>query len=392
MAGIVPQSHEINLTSTNPSSSINQHLFLAILNQSISSFLERFHAGYFRISLALGGQTLLWKSLLEPTRTSSNPFLSHVLDKLHHPIFLMVLWSFSLFILIIFSLLYMLKCLFYFDKVKAEFLHHIGVNYLFAPWISWLLLLQSTPFVPPRTTAYMILWWVFAVPVVVLDIKIYGQWFTQGKRFQLTVVANPTSQLSVIGNLVSAQAAMQTGWKESAVCLFSLGMVHYLVLFVTLYQRLSGSDVLPSLLTPVFFLFFAAPSVASLAWDSIVGNFDTASKMLFFLSLFLFASLVCRPALFKKAMRNFSVVWWSYSFPVTVLAIASTEYAQEVKGGVADAMVLILSLMSFLVMLVLSVLTLLKANTLLLPATADNDTVLTANVVAYQNSSLPTTG
>lgn len=101
---------------------------------------------------------------------------------------------------------------------------------------------------------------------------------------------------------------------------------------------------------------------------------------------------VCRPALFKKAMRNFSVVWWSYSFPVTVLAIASTEYAQEVKGGVADAMVLILSLMSFLVMLVLSVLTLLKANTLLLPATADNDTGLTANVVAYQNNSLPTTG
>ncbi|KAL9273110.1 S-type anion channel SLAH1-like protein [Drosera capensis] len=291
MAGIVPQSQEINLTSTNPSSSGNHHLFLAILNRSISSFLERFHAGYFRISLALGGQTLLWKSLLEPTRTSSNPFLSHVLDKLHHPIFLMVLWSFSLFILIIFSLLYMLKCLFYFDKVKAEFLHHIGVNYLFAPWISWLLLLQSTPFVPPRTTTYLILWWVFAVPVVVLDIKIYGQWFTHGKRFQLTAVANPTSQLSVIGNLVCAQAAMQTGWKESAVCLFSLGMVHYLVLFVTLYQRLSGSDVLPSLLTPVFFLFFAAPSVASLAWDSIVGNFDIASKMLFFLSLFLFASL-----------------------------------------------------------------------------------------------------
>lgn len=96
----------------------------------------------------------------------------------------------------------------------------------------------------------------------------------------------------MIGNLVGAQGAANMGWNERAVCLFSLGMVHYLVLFVTLYQRLSGGDRLPVLLRPVFFLFFAAPSVASLAWESIVGTFDTASKMLFFLSLFLFTSLV----------------------------------------------------------------------------------------------------
>lgn len=95
----------------------------------------------------------------------------------------------------------------------------------------------------------------------------------------------------MIGNLVGAQGAANMGWNERAVCLFSLGMVHYLVLFVTLYQR-SGGDRLPVLLRPVFFLFFAAPSVASLAWESIVGTFDTASKMLFFLSLFLFTSLV----------------------------------------------------------------------------------------------------
>lgn len=127
--------------------------------------------------------------------------------------------------------------------------------------------------------------------IVALDVKIYGQWLTKGKRF-LSTVANPTSQLSVIGNLVGARAASLMGWKESAVFMFSLGMAHYLVLFVTLYQRLSGGDQLPAMLRPVFFLFIAAPSTASLAWDSISGSFDAGSKMLFFLSLFLFASLV----------------------------------------------------------------------------------------------------
>ncbi|PNX71281.1 S-type anion channel SLAH1-like protein, partial [Trifolium pratense] len=133
---------------------------------------------------------------------------------------------------------------------------------MFAPWISWLLLLESSPIVPPATLHYKILWLVFVIPVVILDVKIYGQWFTKGKMF-LSMVANPTSQMSVIGNLVAAQVA----------------------------SRFPGNNKIPAMLRPVFFLFFAAPSMASLAWHSICGYYDTASKMLFFLSLFLFLSL-----------------------------------------------------------------------------------------------------
>ncbi|KAG1334941.1 putative Receptor-like serine/threonine-protein kinase [Cocos nucifera] len=202
-----------------------------------------------------------------------------------------MLWSLALFTLVALCLLYAARCLFRFRSVRAEFAHHVGVNYLFAPWISWLLLLQSTPFLRPHTRSYLLLCWLFSLPILALDIKIYGQWFTKGKKF-LSMVANPTSQITVIGNLVGARAAAQMGWRESAVCMFSLGIAHYLVLFVTLYQRFLGSDSLPAMLRPVFFLFFAAPSMASLAWDSISSSFDTSCKMLFFLSLFLFASVI----------------------------------------------------------------------------------------------------
>ncbi|KAM4129860.1 hypothetical protein ACJW30_01G055700 [Castanea mollissima] len=240
------------------------------------------------------------------------------------------------------------------------------------PWISWLLLLQSAPFIAPKTFPYLVLWWVFVIPVLVLDVKIYGQWFTKGKRF-LSTVANPTSQLSVIGNLVGAQAAAYMGWQETSIFLFSLGIVHYLVLFVTLYQRFSGGIQLPGLLSPVFFLYFAAPSVASLAWESIAGAFDIVSKMLFFLSLFLFTSLVFRPNLFKRSMRRFNVAWWAYSFPLTVLALASTEHAQEVKGSIAHILMLLLLAISVLVSLGLIVFTLFNTK-MLLP---DNDPILT---------------
>ncbi|KAJ3700888.1 hypothetical protein LUZ61_004593 [Rhynchospora tenuis] len=325
------------------------------------SLLTKFHAGYFRISFALCGQALLWKTLSVPSTNGHvfQPFV-HVVPSTAF----ILLWSLALLSLITLCLLYVARCVTRFESVCAEFQHHVGMNYLFAPWISGLLLLQSAPFLGPRDVGYPFLWWVLSLPIIALDIKIYGQWFTQGKKF-LSMVANPTSHISVIGNLVSARAAAEMGGRESALCLFAVGMVHYAVLLVTLYQRFLGNDSLPAMMRPVFFLFFAAPSMASLAWCSIVSSFDTSCKMLFFLSLFLFASLVSRPTLFRRSMRRFSVAWWAYSFPLTVLALAATEYAQEVKGEIATLLMLILSVLSVIVTLILMLLTAIRTNDLL---------------------------
>lgn len=191
---------EIELVMDTPSiSPAESHRSVVIIaaKRSVPSILTRFHAGYFRISLSLGGQALLWRTfIMEPTDHDTNA-IRRLLHNLPHTVFL-ILWSFALFAQTVLSVIYALRCFFYFHMVKAEFLHHVGVNYLFAPWISWLLLLQSAPFLAPKTPSYLVLWWVFALPVVALDVKIYGQWFTKGKKF-LCAVANPTSQISVIG-------------------------------------------------------------------------------------------------------------------------------------------------------------------------------------------------
>ncbi|CDY12933.1 BnaA09g13410D [Brassica napus] len=170
-------------------------------------------------------------------------------------------------------------------------------------------------------------------------------------------MANPASQVSVIANLVAARGAAEMGWRECALCLFSLGMVHYLVIFVTLYQRLPGGNNFPTTLRPVFFLFFAAPATGSLAWNHISGTFDTVAKMLFFLSLFIFVSLVCRPTLLKKSIKRFNVAWWAYSFPITFLALDSVQYAEEVKHHVASALMFIFCSISVLIFLGVMLLT-----------------------------------
>ncbi|XP_008782205.1 S-type anion channel SLAH4-like [Phoenix dactylifera] len=352
---------QIITTSTSTTTSLTNLDVATEKTLSKLSILTRFHAGYFRISLSLCGQALLWKTLSEPTTDAHA--LRPIIRMVPAAAFVM-LWSLALFTLVALCLLYAVRCLFRFRSVRAEFAHHVGMNYLFAPWISWLLLLQSTPFLRPNTKSYLLLCWLFSLPILVLDVKIYGQWFTKGKKF-LSMVANPTSQITVIANFVGARAAAQMGWRETAVCMFSVGIAHYLVLFVTLYQRFLGSDSLPAMIRPVFFLFFAAPSMACLAWDSISSSFDTSCKMLFFLSLFLFASLVSRPALFRRSMRQFSVAWWAYSFPLTVLALAATKYSQEVKAEMANLLMLLLSVLSVLVTLILMVFTALKPNDLL---------------------------
>ncbi|KAL1805468.1 hypothetical protein ACET3Z_028536 [Daucus carota] len=324
-------------------------------NVKASFVFSKLHAGYFRISLSLGSQALLWKALNEHNHSS------HYYNLLSTTFLL--LWYVSFLVLIVLSILYLMKCILYFRTVKDEFLHFVGVNYMFTPWTSWLLLLQSSRVLAPHHFMYKGLWLFFVVPLLVLDVKLYGQWFTTEKRF-LSLVANPTSQMSVIGNMAAAWAAAKMEWRESAICMFTLAITHYLVIFVTLYQRLSGGNQLPARLRPVYFLFVAAPSMASLAWSSILGSFDTPCKMLFFLSLFLFISLACRPALFKKAMKKFDLVWWAYSFPSTILAMASVEYAQEAKSAVASGLMLVLTIISVAIFLSLMLSTALNINIL----------------------------
>lgn len=64
-------------------------------------------------------------------------------------------------------------------------------------------------------------------------------------------------------------------------------------------------------------------------------------------------------------MRRFSVAWWAYSFPLTILALAATEYAQEVKAEMANLLMLVLSVLSVVVTLILMVFTALKPHDLL---------------------------
>ncbi|KAH0643177.1 hypothetical protein KY290_034782 [Solanum tuberosum] len=312
-------------------------------------FLLRFPIGCFGICLGLSSQAILWRSLA----------LSPVTKFLHVPLFInFAVWLLAVGVLVAVFITYMFKCALYFEAIKREYFHPVRVNFFCAPWIVCMFLAIGAPPKIAPGTLHPAIWCVFMAPIFFLNLKIYGQWLSGGKR-RLCKVANPSSHLSVIGNFVGAILAAKVGWKEPGKFLWSIGFAHYLVVFVTLYQRLPTSEALPKELHPVYSMFIATPAAASLAWGAIYDEFDGLARTCYFISLFLYLSLVVRPNFFTGF--KFSVAWWSYTFPMTTVSIATIKYAEEVPSFITKALALALSFMSTTMVCILFVSTLLHA-------------------------------
>ncbi|XP_047324681.1 S-type anion channel SLAH2 [Impatiens glandulifera] len=293
-------------------------------------FLLRFPITSFGMCLGVSSQAIMWKTLAVSPATK---FLHISLD------INLFLWCISAVLVSIIASIYLLKLIFYFEAVRREYYHPVRVNFFFAPWIALLFLVLGIPSsISPDL--HPVLWYILMTPIFCLELKIYGQWMSGGQR-RLSKVANPSNHLSIVGNFVGALLGAQMGLKEGPIFFFAVGMAHYTVLFVTLYQRLPTNETLPKELHPVFFLFVAAPSVASTAWARIQGSFDYGCRIAYFIGLFLYISLAVRVNFFRGF--KFSLSWWAYTFPMTASAIATVRYCTEVPNVVTKALAIILS-------------------------------------------------
>ncbi|KAK1384882.1 guard cell S-type anion channel SLAC1 [Heracleum sosnowskyi] len=312
-------------------------------------FLLRFPIGCFGICLGLSSQAILWLNLANSPATK---FL-HITTYIN-----LVLWLVALTVLFAVTVTYILKCIFYFEAVRREYFHPVRINFFFAPWVVCMFLAIGVPPILVPGKIHPAVWCVFMAPYFLLELKIYGQWLSGGKR-RLSRVANPSSHLSVVGNFVGAILAAKVGWKEPAKFFWAVGFAHYLVLFVTLYQRLPTSEALPKELHPVYSMFIAAPAAASIAWQNIYGEFDQVSRTSYFIALFLYILLVVRITFFTGF--KFSVAWWSYTFPMTTASLATIKYAEAEPCFITKGLALSLSFVSTTMVCVLFFSTLLHA-------------------------------
>ncbi|KAH7416046.1 hypothetical protein KP509_14G072600 [Ceratopteris richardii] len=291
--------------------------------------LMRFPVSCFSISMGFGIQTVLWKTL---STIKWLPFL-------HIPKYVnLILWCLGSLITFIMFITYIWKCILYPGLIRWEFSHPIRSNFFFAPWIACMWLTVGTPHAI-ATNINPIFWLLLMAPIILLNIRIYGQWLSEGRR--LSESANPSTHLSLVGNFVGALLAATTGWKEIARFFWIIGLVHYLVLIITLYQRSRTAPVLPKGLRPYFFLFISAPSSASASWCAISGRFDMVSRSCLFLAFYLYMLLVVKINFFRGF--KFSVAWWAYVFPLTSFANASLHYSLQVGNPAIQGFAVIFS-------------------------------------------------
>ncbi|XP_024176508.1 S-type anion channel SLAH2 [Rosa chinensis] len=312
-------------------------------------FLLRYPISSFSICLGVSSHAILWKTL--PT-SASTKFL-HLNLKTN-----LALWCIAVATLVGVACIYLLKIIFYFEAVRREYFHPIRINFFFSPFIAILFLALG---VPPSISSNLhpALWYIIMTPLLCLELKIYGQWMSGGQR-RLSKVANPVNHLSIVGNFAGALLGASMGLREGPIFFFAVGMVHYMVLFVTLYQRLPTNEtVIPKELHPVFFLFVATPSAASMAWARIQGSFDYGSRIAYFIAMFLYLSLAVRINFFRGF--KFSLAWWAYTFPMTGAAIATIRYSNEVTTVATQALAVILSIIATLTVTALFITTVLHA-------------------------------
>ncbi|KAI9161785.1 hypothetical protein LWI28_020656 [Acer negundo] len=321
---------------------------IVLPNDKTWPFLLRYPISSFGICLGVSSQAILWKTMA----TSASTKFLHITTSINY-----VLWCISVALVIIIASIYLLKVIFFFEAVRREYYHPIRVNFFFAPWISLLFLAIG---VPPSITENLphALWYVLMIPIFCIELKLYGQWMSGGQR-RLSKVANPSNHLSVVGNFVGALLGASMGLREGPIFFFAVGLAHYTVLFVTLYQRLPTNETLPKELHPVFFLFVAAPSVASMAWAKLQGSFDVGSRIAYFIAMFLYFSLAVRINFFRGF--KFSLAWWAYTFPMTGAAIATIRYSNEVTTVVTQCLAVMLTAISTLTVTALLVTTIVHA-------------------------------
>jgi len=273
--------------------------------------LKNFSISFLAIPLGLIGYTLALQKA------------EHIL-KIAHCYNYFLYFTISVFIAI--SIIYLIKIINYPEEFKKEFNHPVKLN--FFPILAKIFLIASIIFLAINMKASKGLWIVGAIMQFSFSIIILSIWFRHSK-FEYHHL-NPSWFIPIVGNVIAPIAGIQHGFVELSWFFFSIGLVMWITLFIIVFNRIIFHDPIPEKLIPTFFILFAPPAIAFIAYVKMVGIIDPFARILFYISLFLLIFIFAQAKMFSKI--RFYLSWWAYSFPMSAITIATmlmyhkTEY------------------------------------------------------------------
>ena len=265
--------------------------------------LKNFSISFFAIVLGLVGFTLVLQKI------------ESILN-FYFPVYNYSLY-FTLAVFLIISLIYIAKSIKYPEEIKKEFFHPIKIN--FFPLLAKIFLILSVIYLSIDMSYSKSFWIVGAILQFIFSIVILSIWIRNSKlEFHHL---SPAWFIPIVGNVIIPIAGVVHGFIELSWFFFSIGIVMWIVLFIIVFNRIIFHNPIPDKLIPTFFILFAPPAIAFIAYVKLTGTLDPFAKVLYYISLFLLILIFAQFKMFSKI--KFYLSWWAYSFPVAAIAVAT---------------------------------------------------------------------
>jgi len=257
----------------------------------------------------------------------------------------LLFFTFGLFLL--FSLLYGLKAIRYYEEVKEDFKHRIKINFFSAISISFILL--SLAFTSYWPFLSMVLWWVGVISHTVLMLHTISFWIQHNFEIQFM---NPAWFIPVVGNILIPVAGVDFMPKAFSYIYFAIGFFFWIILLVIFLNRAIFHHQLPQRFIPTLFILIAPPAIGFIAYMRIAQSWDGFALLLLFVAYFFVALLLFLYKSFKKL--EFFISWWAFTFPLTAITVASVVAYQISHQEIYKYLSFILFAMTSITILIVS--------------------------------------
>lgn len=253
----------------------------------------------------------------------------------------------------LFSVMYLIKLVWFRDAVLQELRHPIQIN--FFPTISISMLLLSVTLLGSLPGLAAVFWIIGTAAHLLLTLYVMNVWMHHD-HFEIHHI-NPAWFIPIVGNVIVPIAGVPLGYLELSWFFFSVGILFWLILFAIITYRMLFHQPLPDRLMPTFFILIAPPASGFIAYIELsglaeVGALDALARVLYYSSLFLTLLLLAQVGRFVRL--HYYISWWAYSFPLAAVAIA-TLIMYELTGLLAFAVIgwILLSLVTLVVIFLL---------------------------------------
>ena len=249
---------------------------------------------------------------------------------------------FTMTLFLVFLVTYTVKGFKYPQEIKNEFNHPIKIN--FYPILAKLFLILGIIYFPLNVQLSKSFWIIGALLQFLSSVIILSIWIRHTK-FEIHHL-NPAWFIPIVGNVLVPIAGAQHGFMEISWFFFSIGIVMWITLFTIVFNRIIFHNPIPDRLIPTFFILFAPPAIAFIAYVNLTGSIDAFARILYYISFFLFIIVFSQLKLYSKI--KFFISWWAYTFPTVAFTVATMLMFHQTG-------LLFFQILSFVMMLILSI-------------------------------------